>query len=663
MKLGIKLSLVAAACYASLSTLAQSWMLTSAPTKAWVSITSSTDGNTLMAAIDGGTVYVSTNAGTTWEPTSAPINYYQAVASSGDGTVMVAAVSGGPIFISTNSGAVWVQSSAPSQLWYSACSSADGSKLFAASYWTILASTNGGLNWSDISPFRAYWESIACSTDGNKLLAADFGGWFNNVPLGRVVTSSNAGQTWTDANVPAGLWQSVASSEDGVNLVAHDALGGLVYTSYDSGVTWAPTGWPSDDWQSMASSSDGTRLLASTYHSQLYISTDSGTTWISNSVPSGNIPSVSATSVASSADGSKLVVAVYGGGIYTLHATAPSAVTLPPTKTDVGIALNAMVNPNGLPTSAWFEWGVNTNYGNATTPIILDPGWTNVSLSVGLAGGLTPRVDYYYRVLATNDLGLAYGTNILFRLPDTTPPTIFCPTNITVEFTSAVGAQVFFTVQATDLYSGILTVNCAPPSGSTFPIGTNTVTCTAADDSGNMAQTNFLVIVLGARGVKRDVLAEMEALQAARVGHFPLLDGAITSLTHSLGGQLWTDEVHLKAQNGQNVFPEDLSTVFMLSVLMEQKQNFIAKGVLQGWINRLVKADRLLATVEIASATNAGATPQRLSNASKEIIQGDKAANKQQYVSAIILYQNAWNMAMRLVGSRVTEVATRCCIL
>ncbi|HJR84664.1 MAG TPA: HYR domain-containing protein [Nitrososphaeraceae archaeon] len=36
---------------------------------------------------------------------------------------------------------------------------------------------------------------------------------------------------------------------------------------------------------------------------------------------------------------------------------------------------------------------------------------------------------------------------------------------------------------------------CYPPSGSIFPLGTNYVTCTATDKSGNLAESSFSVII------------------------------------------------------------------------------------------------------------------------------------------------------------------------
>jgi hypothetical protein len=54
---------------------------------------------------------------------------------------------------------------------------------------------------------------------------------------------------------------------------------------------------------------------------------------------------------------------------------------------------------------------------------------------------------------------------------------------------------VAFNATAEDAVDGSVEVTCTPPSGSTFPIGTTTVTCTAKDDSGNSSQADFSVTV------------------------------------------------------------------------------------------------------------------------------------------------------------------------
>ena len=90
--------------------------------------------------------------------------------------------------------------------------------------------------------------------------------------------------------------------------------------------------------------------------------------------------------------------------VYTLSAIAVTATTA---------TLNGTVNPNGLPTTAWFEWGTTANYGNLTSVTALGSGTTALPLSAPLAG-LTPGVTYHFRIAATNDYGLAYGSDQSF---------------------------------------------------------------------------------------------------------------------------------------------------------------------------------------------------------------------------------------------------------
>ncbi|HJQ69993.1 MAG TPA: HYR domain-containing protein [Blastocatellia bacterium] len=80
---------------------------------------------------------------------------------------------------------------------------------------------------------------------------------------------------------------------------------------------------------------------------------------------------------------------------------------------------------------------------------------------------------------------------------DTQPPTITCPANVTAVApascpiaTTAVGT--FPPPVASDNCPGVTTA-CVPPSGTPFPVGTTTVTCTATDASGNTATCSFSV--------------------------------------------------------------------------------------------------------------------------------------------------------------------------
>jgi hypothetical protein len=108
---------------------------------------------------------------------------------------------------------------------------------------------------------------------------------------------------------------------------------------------------------------------------------------------------------------------------------------------------------------------------------------------------------------------------------DTTPPTLAVPDSLSVDATSPSGAAVTFDASATD-DSGVATVQCLPASGSTFAIGTTTVSCTATDPSGNVAAATFTVTV---RGAAEQIVAMLERLQ-----HMPLDPAIRASLIAAL---------------------------------------------------------------------------------------------------------------------------------
>jgi hypothetical protein len=74
-------------------------------------------------------------------------------------------------------------------------------------------------------------------------------------------------------------------------------------------------------------------------------------------------------------------------------------------------------------------------------------------------------------------------------------PVIKVPAEIVTPATSSSGAVVTFTVEATDSGSLVKKLECAPTSGSTFPIGTTKVVCTATDGHENKATDQFNVTV------------------------------------------------------------------------------------------------------------------------------------------------------------------------
>jgi hypothetical protein len=86
-----------------------------------------------------------------------------------------------------------------------------------------------------------------------------------------------------------------------------------VYTSSDAGSTWTKQQGPDLQWISVASSADGSKLVAAVFDGQVYTSVDSGVSWTARAVSGSTQLWVS---VASSADGSTLVAAPETSQLY-----------------------------------------------------------------------------------------------------------------------------------------------------------------------------------------------------------------------------------------------------------------------------------------------------------------------------------------------------------
>ena len=78
---------------------------------------------------------------------------------------------------------------------------------------------------------------------------------------------------------------------------------------------------------------------------------------------------------------------------------------------------------------------------------------------------------------------------------DTTAPEISAPLDLVLEAESADGAVATFEATSTDGISGDVTVESSVASGSTFALGTTSVTLTATDAAGNVSTSSFTVTV------------------------------------------------------------------------------------------------------------------------------------------------------------------------
>src|ERR1051325_11620746 len=135
------------------------------------------------------------------------------------------------------------------------------------------------------------------------------------------------------------------------------------------------------------------------------------------------------------------------------------------------------------------------------------PGGAAVTFSVGTSGGCSgasatanpPSGSTFplgtSTVSVTANDSCANSASCSFTVTVYPPLSVTCPADITAAATSPSGAVVTYSDTTSGGCDPSPAVNCNPPSGSTFPIGTTTVTCTATDPCGGSATCSFTVTV------------------------------------------------------------------------------------------------------------------------------------------------------------------------
>ncbi len=159
-------------------------------------------------------------------------------------------------------------------------------------------------------------------------------------------------------------------------------------------------------------------------------------------------------------------------------------VVIPPTNQagPVGstVSFHAQVSSNAL----GYQWQFN----GQTLPATGDANLVLTNIQCAQAGT--------YSLLVTNPAGFHTAFNAVLTVIDTEPPIVVCPTNIFLSWAGTNGTEAFFAPTAQDNCASNLVVNCIPPSGSVFPLGTNLVTCWAGDLAGNSNSCTFAVTIL-----------------------------------------------------------------------------------------------------------------------------------------------------------------------
>lgn len=269
----------------------------------WRSVATSAEGSRLIAAVNGGFLYTSTDRGLNWTQRETSRSW-RWVASSANGQRLAAVAGTNQVFVSTDAGGTWTpKTTAASQLG-AVVSSADGLRLVATAVAnSIHLSTDGGESWTLVYNGASNgWINLSGSADLGRIVAADGG-------TGTLI-SGDGGGTWVRRG-PSGFVAATACSADGLRLVATTS-DGRTHISADGGLNWTQrdvnSGGGSDT--GLACSADGNRICVAPIGQFLRVSSDAGATWSNQESPR------SWKSVAMSRDGSTRIAVASPSTIY-----------------------------------------------------------------------------------------------------------------------------------------------------------------------------------------------------------------------------------------------------------------------------------------------------------------------------------------------------------
>ena len=181
------------------------------------------------------------------------------------------------------------------------------------------------------------------------------------------------------------------------------------------------------------------------------------------------------------------------------HLTAGAAIPVDEFSRDVPAEGDLVVTPGQVTVPG--DWPADGTFcTGAESPATVTPA------QLDLTAPMTPGAHYAYTVFFATPEGEETGNLIAATVyldvvvpdppADVTAPTLHgLPGDLAATTTGASTVVTWPEVTAVDAVDPAPTVGCTPASGSAFDLGVTTVTCTAADASGNTATASFNVTV------------------------------------------------------------------------------------------------------------------------------------------------------------------------
>lgn len=254
----------------------------------------------------------------------------------------------------------------------------------------------------------------------------------------------------------------------------------------------------------------------------LYIGTDLGV--LRRSVADGavwevvddlHLPNAAVSDLEINTQAGVLRAATWGRGVFELAAPSGPVISVSETGLSFGATCavtgaDLSIHVSSVGTENLVVSSVQRIAGSTAFTVLPSP---STPLMIAPGGAATFTVHYTPTVpgmpesaiirVSSNDPAVPFVDLVATGRLETTPPTIACPANVTavsaVACPPTTSTSVTYPVPiATDNCPGVTTA-CIPASGSTFPLGTTTVTCTATDTAGNTATCSFTVTVFNGR--------------------------------------------------------------------------------------------------------------------------------------------------------------------
>ena len=420
---------------------------------AWTSVACSNNCEVAYAVVNSGSVYKSTDGGSTWSALANSGTYnWKAVATSSDGSIVYAAVTGGYIYKSVDAGLNWTTANGvANRSWISITTDSTGTTVAGGvSTGAVWLSTNSGSTWSEVTAIGTskVWKGLAVIPSGTVMVAGASSGeiWRGVLSAGNwtwtnITTSKTATPMYGGAaiNLFTLGWNSLAIDSTG-NRIA--AISNDLYFTSDAGTTWRNASWGNYSWASISGSSDlkTMMMLASNgcgTNCRPHIVTTSDYTTFTDTIV-GSI-GVAYSSGAFAKDASRAIAATSSSFIYTAGdaytPVATPAITTVPTITGTATFGETLTSSTGAwsntPTSYSYQWSRASSSAGTYTDISGATSSTYNLVSADVAQYLKVTVT------ATNSSGSATSTSSASSQIAKATPTFSAWSNVSKVFGDA----------------------------------------------------------------------------------------------------------------------------------------------------------------------------------------------------------------------------------